>query len=138
MTFDEMNEELPNGLHDAKIETIAYDLLVGSLSIQVFIWIGTMDDPPSMRERYRRAILRFKETKFFAKSAPYDASDRRLSILGCELNKNLSTDLRAKPPCGENSYRIFTGYCELDIESNNFEFDWLETNEVNRHPELNP
>jgi len=137
MTFDEMTEQLPNGLHDAKIETITYDLLAEALSIQVFVWVGMMDDPPSLRERYRRGMLRFKQTKFFAKSAPYDASDAGLSILDFELNKNLSADLKAGPPSGEDSYRIFTGFCELDIESSGFEFEWLEANEVNRHRELN-
>jgi hypothetical protein len=137
MTFDEMNQQLPNGLHDAEIETITYDLLAEALSMQVFVWVGTMGDPPSLRERYRRAILRFKQTKFFAKSAPRDASDRGLLILTCDLNKNLSTDWKAGPPSGENSYRIFTGSCEFDIESGGFEFEWLEVNEVNRHPEMN-
>jgi hypothetical protein len=137
MTFDEMNEQLPNGLHDAEIEMITYDLLAQILSMQVFVWVGTMDDPPALRERYRRAALRFEQTKFFAKSTPYNASDHGLSILSCEVNKHLSSDLKAESPLGENSYRIFTGYCELDIESNGFEFEWLEANETTCRSELN-
>ena len=128
MNFIEMNDSLPNGLHDAQVETIRYDLLDRVILIQVFVWVGTMADPPETRERYRRGLMRFGQTAFFAKSAPYDGSDLQTCILQCGQNKDL--DWKSKEPATPETYRFFTGYCEIDIESKEFNFEWLE-DEVN-------
>ncbi len=131
MGFDEIEAHLPNGLHDAEVEVITYDLLGKQVMFQVFVWIGQMSDPPNLRERYRRGLLRFTEVVSFAKSVPYDLSDSRLQILSCAQNKDLISKFRASEPSSENGYRIFTGNCEFDVEAAGCEFEWV-SEEVNR------
>src|SRR5580700_9091883 len=104
--LDEVEASLPNGLHDAEVEAIHYDLLAETVSIQLLLWVGTMADPPELRERYRRGTLLFHRVKFFAKSPPYDASDTGLTILSCGRNKDLAQRYKADAPCSNDCYRI--------------------------------
>jgi len=133
--LDELEEDLPNGFHDAEVEAIHYDLLVRTVSLQLLLWVGTMDDPPKRRELYRRGTLIFDKVKFFAKSAPHDASDAGLTILSCGRNGDLAQEYKADAPCGDDCYRIFTGYCELDIECASCQFIWVEAEATNRSSE---
>jgi hypothetical protein len=128
----EINENLPNGLHDAEVEKIAYDLTVGLVSIDLLVWVGTMDDPPETRKRYRRGTLQFRGVVFFAKLAPRDGNDAGLTILSFERNADLSPDFRSGAPSTDNTYRIFTGASEFDIECAACGFKWTDDIDVNR------
>ena len=50
MTLEELESTSPNGLHDAEIERIAVDYAVRELTLEVAVWVGSMDDPPARRE----------------------------------------------------------------------------------------
>jgi hypothetical protein len=133
--LEELESYLPNGLHDAEIEVIHYDLMAEFVSIQVFVWVGTMDDPPELRERYRRGLLRFEKVRFFAKRAPSDGSDERLCILTCARNKDLAEEYKASSPFTENCCRLFAGNCEIDIEFGICGFNWMDEEPINRSAE---
>jgi hypothetical protein len=130
--FEELDSQLHNGFHDAEIENIQYDLVNREVALQLLVWIGSMSDPPTQRERYRRGCLRFEQVKFFAKTAPYDGSDSGLTILSCGSNGELQPQFKAGEPSGPHTYRIFTGYCELDIECPTYKWAWVGE-EINRN-----
>jgi hypothetical protein len=134
-TIAEINEGLPNGLHDAEVEKITEDLHSKTLSFQLFVWVGTMDDPPSQRERYRRGKLIFDEVRLFSTSHPLSVDADRLVILTFEKNSNLTLEHRAAPPFGDKDFRMFLGSSEIDIAAGNVRFEWIEAEEVNREPD---
>jgi len=57
MTIFDVAGQLPNGLHDAELESIRIDYGHHTVEFALDVWIGTMDDPPSTRETYRRGLL---------------------------------------------------------------------------------
>jgi hypothetical protein len=134
-TIAEINEGLPNGLHDAEVEEITEDLRSKTLAFQLFVWVGTMDDPPSQRERYRRGKLVFDGVRLFSTSRPLSIDDDRLVILTFEINSNLTPEYRAAPPFGDKDFRMFFGSSEIDVAASNVRFEWIEAEEVNRQPD---
>ncbi len=57
MTFEELSNSLPNGLHDAELERLEIDYAQRLLTISAEIWVGSMNDPPTTREAYRKAKI---------------------------------------------------------------------------------
>ena len=57
MTIFEIAEHLPNGFHDAEVESIHIDYLHRTMELTLDVWIGTMDDAPASRETYRKGVL---------------------------------------------------------------------------------
>jgi hypothetical protein len=54
-----LEEELPNGLHDAMLRTIAIDVVGQTAELDVDVWIGDLDsDNVAVREAYRSARIR--------------------------------------------------------------------------------
>lgn len=79
MTFSELLDTLPNGLHDAELHGISFDYEKRQLVLEVEAWIGRMDEPPVKREAYRRGRLVADQVGYFAVDPPdshhdYDSS----------------------------------------------------------------
>jgi len=55
MTIFEVANGLPNGLHDAEVQSIRIDYLKRTVEFELDVWTGTMADAASTREMYRRA-----------------------------------------------------------------------------------
>jgi hypothetical protein len=70
MTIFEIADQLPNGFHDAEIETIYIDYPNRVVEIRLNVWIGTMDDPESTRETYRKATLTLTGVWYCAMDSP--------------------------------------------------------------------
>jgi hypothetical protein len=70
MTIFEVADRLPNGLHDAEVDTIRIDYLHRTMDFTLDIWIGTMDDPPSTRETYRKGVLKITGLGYCAMDLP--------------------------------------------------------------------
>jgi len=56
MTFEELDQKLPNGFHDAEIRTITLDFVNRSVVIGMNLLVGVPGDPDP--ERYRPGTLR--------------------------------------------------------------------------------
>ena len=61
MTLEELEEQLPNGLHDAKIRSITHNYETGTLVVFVEILTGSPNDPPSTRSAYQDALISFSD-----------------------------------------------------------------------------
>ena len=70
MTIFEVADGLPNGFHDAEVESIRIDYLRRTMELTLDVWIGTMDDPPSTRETYRRGVLKITGLGYCAMDLP--------------------------------------------------------------------
>lgn len=59
MTLEEIEETLPNGLHDALINRLNVDYGLAQLTLEVDVWVGLLDEPPPERERSALAEILF-------------------------------------------------------------------------------
>jgi len=104
MTLQELENTLPNGLHDAEVKHISVDYQERTLTVDVEVWIGSIDDPPERREAYRTGQIKMSGLVFFVMEAPdarypyrisskltIDAADARQS-LDDQLIRSLPAD----------------------------------------------
>lgn len=68
MTFEDLDRDLPNGFHDAKIRNISIDFLGRSVSIGVDLLVGLPDTKNP--DDYRAGMLRLAEPYMFFVEPP--------------------------------------------------------------------
>ncbi|HXC52499.1 MAG TPA: hypothetical protein VN634_16580 [Candidatus Limnocylindrales bacterium] len=73
MTFVELAGTLPNRFHDAELSSFEMDYAARILRLNLEVWIGSMDEPPPRRERYRLATVTCRDVAYFVVEPP-DAS----------------------------------------------------------------
>jgi hypothetical protein len=101
MTLEDLENTLPNGLHDAEIKRITVDYERRNLHIEVDIWVGAMADAPDAREEYRRGQIEISGLLFLVMEPPdpkYPFNCGDLRIDGCDLRKNLDKTLLESIP----------------------------------------
>jgi hypothetical protein len=102
MTLEDLENALPNGLHDAEVKRIAVDYESRKATLEVAVWIGDMNDPPEQREAYKDGRIDISGLLFLVMEppdpkCPYKDSD--LTVDGCDLSKSLSGELlKSLPP----------------------------------------
>jgi hypothetical protein len=137
MTLEETYEEMPNGFHDAEVSLFAFNPPGETLEIDVDVWIGTMDDPPELRERYRRGRIRFTAVDCFAMPEPR-AKPLQWTIL--DLEQEAYTPRETMYPLQNererrlSAFKLWFGYSELSIAAESVEFHWLTDETTNRYP----
>lgn len=70
MTLRELEDTLPNGLHDAEVRRIHVDYGRRTLILDVDVWVGTMDAPPEQREAYKSGQLDISGAIFLVMEPP--------------------------------------------------------------------
>src|ERR1700683_3275437 len=70
MTLEELDEFLPNGLHDARIKTLAHNYERGAVKLEVEILFGLPGDPEPNRFRYRDGEILFHRVLFCSIEVP--------------------------------------------------------------------
>jgi hypothetical protein len=112
MTFREIENTLPNGFHDAKIESLSVDYKTGALSISMRMLIGTPGMPG--QEDYGPAELRVNRLLFCSveppdPTYPYAPDGNAFNVQGDDGigdSPALKT-LREQLPPGASMYRFF-------------------------------
>jgi hypothetical protein len=131
MTFEQLEEELPNGLHDAQIRSFARNFENGTLTVDVRIHIGLREGPPEKREEYRNGFITFTGVELFVIESP-DASSAFLapgsvsfSVSQGELDL-LSVDIIKKLTQGIDIYSLFIldWYSNIHIAASDMSFGW--------------
>jgi hypothetical protein len=69
MTFEEAAASLPNGFHDAELQSFGMDYVQRKLQFDLVVWIGDMDDS-RRREIYRPARLTVDDVAFLVIEPP--------------------------------------------------------------------
>jgi len=119
MTLEQLEEELPNGLHDAQIRSITRNFENDTLTLEVRILTGLYDDPPEKRSAYRNGSITFIGVKVFVIETP-DASSAFLArgavyfIASLTEPGSIPAQVVAKLAPGNNMYSFFI----LDWHSN--------------------
>jgi hypothetical protein len=57
MTLEDLENTLPNGLHDAEVQRIEVDYALRKLTLEVAVRVGDMGEPPERREAYKSARI---------------------------------------------------------------------------------
>jgi hypothetical protein len=88
-TLLEIEQSLPNGLHDAEVRKITADYEHLGATIDLAVWVGDMDDPPERTEAYKEGQSEISGLLFLA-IAPLDASypfqdNPELIVDGCDM-----------------------------------------------------
>lgn len=102
MTLEELENTLPNGLHDAEIERIAIDYAARELTLEVSVWVGSMDDS-ERREAYKNGRIEISGLLFLVMEPPdpkYPFGTLGLTVDGCDMSKNLHIELLQSVPAG--------------------------------------
>jgi len=113
MTFEEIDKQLPNGFHDAKIRKINADLLNCSIRIEMDIHVGVPEDED--RERYQTGVLKVTSSYLFFIEPPdsryrFMPNGSAFNVDGDSVKLGQSPDVdRLLPvlPQGYTAYRFF-------------------------------
>jgi hypothetical protein len=54
MTLLEIEQSLPNGLHDSEVHKITIDYERRKVTVDLAVWVGDMNDPPERRGPTRK------------------------------------------------------------------------------------
>jgi hypothetical protein len=102
MTLEELENTLPNGLHDAEVRSLTVDYSQRLLVLEMEVWVGSMDDPPDRREAYKTGRLEISGLVFLVMEPPdprYPYRIRsKLTIDATEVRKGLDPELLATLP----------------------------------------
>jgi hypothetical protein len=110
MTLEEIENSLPNGLHDAEMHQLVVDYAKRTLTAELAVWVGDMDDPPDRRETYRVARIDVEGLLFLIMEPPdpkypFDKSIK-LTIDGCDMRESLNASLLSSMP-SKSFFRSF-------------------------------
>jgi len=71
-TLKEIDYDLPNGFHDAILETLTLNYAANSADLDLNLWVGDMSAPPGEeREARKRARLHLTDLVYFVIDPPY-------------------------------------------------------------------
>ncbi|MBZ5600162.1 MAG: hypothetical protein LAN83_17790 [Acidobacteriia bacterium] len=134
MTFEELENELPNGFHDAQLHSMRTDYVSGSAVLRMALDFGNPDGPK--REDYRIGELRVSGL-YFCVIDPPDPSYRyvphgtALNVSGDPAKSDTFPALeglyRTLPP-GVSCYRFFVHEWNsfINIAARDVQVSWIE------------
>jgi hypothetical protein len=132
MTLEEIENSLPNSLHDAEVHRLVADYAKRTLMAELDVWVGNMDDPPDRRETYRTARIDIEGLHFLIMEPPdpkypFDKSVN-LTIDGCDKRESLNAELPNSIP-GGGFFRSFwvrewNGF--IHLAGANATFSWVD------------
>jgi hypothetical protein len=131
MTLEQLEEELPNGLHDAQIRSIARNFENGTLTLEVRILIGLPDDSPEKRDEYRNGSITFTGVELFVIESP-EASSAFLAPGSVSFSVSRSevdlfpVDIVGKLMQGTDMYSLFIldWHSHIHIAASDMSFGW--------------
>jgi hypothetical protein len=131
MTLEELENTLPNGLHDAEVQRISVDYARHSLALELAIWVGSMDDPPERREAYKTGRLEISGLVFLVMEPP-DARypyrvESRLTVDNVDPKRSLDAELLASLPDDTfcRSFFVFQWNTCMHFAGKHAEMIWL-------------
>ena len=134
MTLKDLEDTLPNGLHDAEVRSIHVDYQRRRLTLDVDVWVGTMDDPPEQREAYKNGQLDISGLIFLVMEPPcagYRVSSE-ITIDSVDEEKSVSRELSRSVPAGAfcHSFFVFEWNTCMYFAGTNVEMIWKNNGAV--------
>jgi hypothetical protein len=139
MTLEELDGQLPNGLHDAKLRFITHNYENGTLTMCVEILTGLPDNPPSTRFAYRDAVISFANV--FLCHIEQPENERILGVRGSVWFRYWRTEagillpkLSDRFPADALSYTLYILEWEssIHIVASDVSFSWAESRQLQR------
>lgn len=141
MTLEDLDQALPNGLHDAQIRAMTHDYEREVVKLAVKILVGLPDDLPPDRSRYRNGEILFHKVLFCSVEVP--ENERILGRPGsiwfnfCRtdpgvLPENLVKSLTPETFC--YSLYIFEWESQIHIAAADLSFSWSDSGELPAAP----
>lgn len=133
MTLEEIENFLPNGLHDAQIRRMTRDYERSELALNVAVLVGLPTQPHPDKDRYRTADIVFRQVYFCAVELPRPESAFRypgslwFSYERMPLNV-IPDGLANALPEGTQCYSLFVRdwMSEMHIATQDVEFSWSD------------
>lgn len=137
MTLEDLDETLPNGLHDALIKSLTHDYENATVKLAVEILVGLPDDAPADRSRYRDAEIVFSRVLFCSVELPdneriighpgsiwFKFWRREPGVLPEKIEKSLPPDALCY------SLYILEWESQIHIAAGDMSFTWLDPNDA--------
>lgn len=130
MTLEELENTLPNGLHDSEIQSIEIDYIQRKATMKLSVFVGELNDPPENREAYREASLVVSGLQYLTIEPPHEsypyAESKALWIDACDMSKNLNSKLLASLPEGSfvRSFFVNEWNSFVHLAGTNVELTW--------------
>ena len=133
MTLEEIEELLPNGLHDAQIKSMTRDYERAELVLKVMVLVGLPSQPRPDRDKYRTADIAFSRVYFCSVEPPEPESAFQHPgsvwfsyerMLPSVVPKNLAKIL----PPSTQYYSLFVRewMAEMHLATGDVSFDWAD------------
>ena len=132
MTLEDIENSLPNGLHDTEMHRLVVDYKQRTLTAEVAVWVGDLDEPTETREKYRAGRIEIAGLIFLIMEPPdakYPFSDStKLTIDGCDLRQNLDIHLLNSLPEKSffRSFWVGEWNAFIHVAGKDAKFSWLE------------
>jgi hypothetical protein len=111
VTLEELENSLPNGLHDAEMQRVNIDYRQRTITLDMSVFVGDVDAPNEKREAYREGTLVVSGLQFAAIEPPDGrypfASPEASRVDSCEMTKNLDPRLLQSLPEGSFVRSLF-------------------------------
>jgi len=131
----EIDDNLPNGFHDALLETLTVNFVSKIAAMELQLWVGVVDAAKKEeREAYRRARLALSDLVYLVIDAPgpnYDSSKERKLRIDAGEAVDLSSSSMPKPlvalPAGTFAYWFFVDPWNsfIHVAAKSATFDWV-------------
>jgi hypothetical protein len=131
MTLEQLEDELPNGLHDAQIRSIARNFENGTLALGVRILVGLPGHSPGERDEYRNGCIMFTGVQLCVTETP-DAASAFPALGSVTFSASRSeADLfpaniveRLTPGIDMYSLFVLDWHSHIHIAASNISFHW--------------
>jgi hypothetical protein len=131
VTLREIESELPNGLHDAKITAISRDFDAESVDVHLKVLVGLPEDEPARRSEFRQGLLRFKGAKIVIVEepdveSPFASAGSVNFVLTEDKAGSIADELLKKLQGEYHTYTFFVQewFSNLRIAATGLEFTW--------------
>lgn len=134
MTLEEIDEVLPNGLHDAQINQMIRDYDLAEIILKVKVLVGLPAQPRPDRDRYRSGRIHFRQVYFCSVEPPLPESSFRhpggLWFSYGRTQADAIPDGLAKAlPAGTQYYSLFVRdwFSHIHLAAEDVSFAWSES-----------
>ena len=137
MTLEQLEDKLPNGLHDAEICSITRDFEKETVTMVVNVLVGLPGDSAEKRDDTRAASITFTDVRLFTIAPPtvlsacgvsgsisFHAERSKTGLLPAEIESDLQQ-------CNDlYSLYVYDWESYIHIATSGIRFEWNQTSEA--------
>jgi hypothetical protein len=126
MTLNEIDDSLPQGLHDSEVKKLAYDIPQQTVTLDFSVYAIEPDDKFIEGAAFMRdGRLIFDQALYFALDPPIELLNDQLHILSFEVAELTESGSPKPLPKGISLFKLFTQYRVIQIAAAEVRFEWI-------------